>query len=216
MQDNDALVTPYFKTVAIQDDMASKAEGRPIYRDVEVVEVRIAGDRHFSPTFPAGAMWRRVDGEEVTYAERWPTQYARFKANQEQIATGTPLSELPFLTEARRQELRALKIYTAEALASLEGKNLNALGITGRELKKQAEAYLTNAGGSAQTVALAAEVEALKAEIAAMRAMPESGEEPDEREALKAEIASITGTRPRGNPSVETLRDALNELKASA
>ena len=212
MQNNDALTVPFFKNLAMMDEVASKEAGRPIYRDLEVVEVRIAGDRNYAPVFPAHSMWQRIDGNEVTYAERWPDAYARFKAGSEQVAAGTPLSELPFLTEAKRQELRALKVYTAEALASLDGKNLTALGTTGREMKNQAAAYLETAGKSAGAVALAAEVEALRAELAAIR-----GEAPDgEKESLKAQIAEISGQRPRGNPSVETLREMLADLKAVA
>lgn len=217
MQNNDSLVVPFFKAIAIQDTNASKKAGRPIFKDMEVVEIRIAGDRNFAPTFPAQSMWKRIDGEEISYAERWPDAYARFKAGQEQVAFGTPLSELPFLTEAKRMELRGLKVYTAEALASLDGKNLSNLGSMGREMKTQAETYLARAAGSSQEIALAAEVEALKARIAELSqggiAVPPQG---DERESLKTEIAELTGNRPRGNPSIDTLREMLADLKASA
>lgn len=221
MQDNDALIVPFFKTVPMQNEQASRAAGRPIFKDMEVVEIRIAGDRNFAPIYPAHSMWKRVNGIEITYAQRFEKAYERFTAGKEQIADGTPLSELPFLTEAKRAELRALKVYTAEALASLDGKNLTNLGGQGREMKNQAIAYLERAGGSAGSVALAAEVEALRAELASLRAgedvAPIDMPEPDsEKEALKAQIADLTGSRPRGNPSVETLRDMLAELKVSA
>lgn len=209
MQNNDSLVVPFFKSIAIEDVMASKAAGRPIYTDQEVVEIRIAGDRNYSAVVPASSMWRRIDGEEVTYAQRWPEAYARFKAGKEAIADGTPLSELPFLSEAKRAELRGLRVYTAEALASLDGKNLSALGANGREMKRQAETYLAKAAGSANDAALAAEVEELRARVAEMQA-----DGSDEKEGLKAQIAAISGSRPRGNPSVETLRDMLADLKA--
>lgn len=213
MQNNDALIVPFFKTVAQEDIKASKAAGRPIFKDVEVVEVRIAGDRNFAPVFPAHAMWKRIDGEEITYAERFKDAYERFAAGKEQIADGTPLSELPFLTEAKRAELRALKVYTAEALAALDGKNLTNLGGTGRELKNQAIAFLEKATGTAGSVALAAEVEALKAELAELRGGNAPEDPDDEKETLKAQIASITGQRPKGNPGVETLRDMLADLQ---
>ena len=219
MQSNDALTVPFFKNMPQHDENASKLAGRPIYRDMEVVEVRIAGDRNFAPVFPAHAMWMRVDGEEITYAQRWADAYERFTQNREQVAEGTPLSELPFLTEAKRAELRALKVYTAEALASLDGKNLKALGDMGREMKNQATAYLEKAGGSAGTVALAAEVEQLRAELAAMRGdTPPTTDyaEAQEKEDLKVQIAALAGSRPKGNPSVETLREMLADLKVSA
>jgi len=212
---NESLTVPFFKTVAIQDDAASKREGRPIFTELEIVEVRIAGDRNYNPVFPAHAMWMRVDGQEVTYAERWPDEYARFKANSVQVASGTPLSELPFLTEAKRAELRGVKVYTAEALASLDGKNLTALGVTGREMKNQAQAYLDRAGASAGSVAMAAELDDLRAQMAALQAtagLPVDGE----KEALKSQIAELTGARPKGNPSLETLREMLSDLKQAA
>lgn len=222
MQNNDALTVPFFKTVASEDANASKKAGRPIFKDMEVVEVRIAGDRNFAPVFPAHAMWKRIDGEEITYAQRFKDAYALFTAGKEQVAAGTPLSELPFLTEAKRAELRALKIYTAEALASLDGKNLTALGGEGRDLKNQAMAYLEKSGGTASTVALTAEVEALKAQLAEMQSVDAAmdtipaADEDGEKEALKAMIAEATGSRPRGNPSIETLREMAADLTESA
>ncbi|MDZ7906523.1 MAG: hypothetical protein U5N55_12685 [Cypionkella sp.] len=217
MQNNDALTVPFFYTIAKQDFAASKEAGRPIYKDVEVVEVRIAGDRNYTLVAPAHSMWLRVDGEERTYADRWPDAYARFKAGAAQIATGTPLSELPFLSEAKRAELRGVKVYTAEALASLDGKNLTALGTTGRQMKNQAQAYLDAAGSTAGTVALAAEVEALRAELAALRDVSDlSGHSDQEKESLKEQIEALTGQRPRGNPSVKTLQETLDELKRAA
>lgn len=222
MQDNEALVVPFFKSVATEDVAASKAAGRPIFKDEEHVEIRIAGERHFSPVFPAHSMWKRINGEEVTYAERFSDAYERFAAGKDQIAVGTPLSELTFLTEAKRAELRALKVYTAEALASLDGKNLKNLGANGREMKNQALAYLEKATDSAGTVALAAEVESLKAQLAAVQAGPIDAamdvpvSDDGEKEALKSQITDLTGSRPKGNPSVETLREMLGDLKESA
>lgn len=222
MQKNDALVVPFFSNMAIHDPVASKREGRPIYRDVEVVQYRIAGERNYAPTIPAHDMWRRIDGEEVTHAMRWPEEYARFKAGQDQVASGTPLSELPFLTEAKRQELRGLKVYTAEALASLDGKNLTNLGHGGRELKDKATAYLAAASNSAGSTAMAEELADLRRRLAEMQAersvpsVPIDDTEASEKESLKAQIAELTGARPRGNPSVDSLREMLADLTAKA
>ena len=209
MQNNDALVVPRFHNVAAEDEAASRAAGRPIFKDQERVEIRIAGDRNYTHVVPAHSMWQRINGEEITYAQRWPDAYARFKAGKAAVADGTPISELPFLSEARREELRRLGVVTAEALASLDGKNLSTLGAQGREWKTQATAYLARAASGAPDAALAAEVEELRARVAEMQA--DSGAE---KEALKAQIAEISGARPRGNPSIETLRDMLADLKA--
>ena len=45
---------------------------------------------------------------------------------------------LPFLTEASRAELRALNIYTVEALAAIDGQELKNLGHGGRDMKNKA------------------------------------------------------------------------------
>lgn len=228
MQDNLSLVVPFFRSEPFQDIEASQREGRPIFREREICEMRIAGDRNFRPVVPAHDMWTRIDGEEVTYAQRFSDAYARFKENREQIAVGTPLSELPFLTESKRAELRALNVHTAEALASLDGKPLSNLGMQGRELKTQATAYLENATGSAASTAMAKELALLRAELAEMKAggapdydvIPEPevavADDADEREELKVQIQTLTGQRPRGNPSVATLKETLADLQQDA
>ena len=79
MQQNQSLVVPFFKAEAVMNPVKSKAAGRPIYDDLEVCEIRMAGERNYVPVVPAHSMWQRVDGEEVAYAMRWPEEYARFK-----------------------------------------------------------------------------------------------------------------------------------------
>lgn len=212
---SDSQVVPFFKTVTQEDVAASKAEGRPIFKEMEVVEIRIAGDRNYAPVFPAHDIWVSDHGEPMTYAERFKDAYARFAEGREQVADGTPLSELPFLTEAKRATLRALKIYTAEALAGLNDNKIKSLGGDGHELKAQADAYLKAAKGGAQANAMAAEIETLRAQVAELSGKGDAPED-GEKEALKAQIADLTGSRPRGNPSVETLREMLSDLKESA
>lgn len=227
MAEDNILVTPYFKTIPMQDAKRTRLEGRPCFRDEVFVEIRIAGDRNYAPSFPALSMWKRVDGEEITYAERWPEQFRKFKEGQHQTAIGTPLSELPFLTEAKRSELRALKIYTAEALAALEGRNLKALGMEANKLKQQAKTYMENARGSADVVRMAEEMTALRQQIEELKAAgmpivrpvdPETPEGFDtwEDDLLKEFIAEKTGAKPRGNPSHDTLVSLARELESEA
>jgi hypothetical protein len=226
--DKNPLITPFFFNAAVEIKALSKEKGRPIYKDVEMVQIRIAGDRHYSPKFPAKSMWRREDGVEHTYADRWPEQYARFQADQEQVVDGTPLSELPFLTEAKRAELRGLRVYTAEALAAIEGKNLKNLGMEANSLKQQAKAYIDKAGNFADTAKMIDEINSLKQQIEEMKAdavhQPVEPAKPDvpsntfdgwSPDQLKEYIAEKTGSKPRGNPSPETLLSMAMELEES-
>lgn len=226
MAEENVLVTPYFKVIAVQDMKASREANRPIFRDEEYVEIRIAGDRNYAPCFPALSMWKRVDGFDVSYAERWPDQYRKFKEGRDQTAIGTPLSELTFLTEAKRAELRALKIYTAEALAGLEGRNLKALGMEANKLKSQAKAYLDKARGSADVSRMAETIAMLQSQIDELKAakMPlvrSVGEDAEEFEdwdddRLKDYILQKSGAKPHGNSAHETLVSMARELESAA
>src|SRR5262249_21372308 len=149
----------------------------PIFKDMECVEIRMAANKQTVAVFPAHDTWKWdvIDGinQPITYAMRFPEQYKRFKANEAQAMSGTPLEELPFITQAKRSELKALSIHTAEALASLEGNPLKQLGMGGRELKNQAQAYLDRSTDSAAVTRLAAEVEQLKAALAGYQQAPQ-------------------------------------------
>lgn len=226
MADNDKLIVPVFKNLAIKNEGKTRDAGRPIFDDVEVVEVRIAGNRTNVGVYPAHAFARWItdpttgDQSQQTYAQRWPEQYKRFKEHRQQIAAGTPVDELPFLTAGKRAELKALSIYTAEALAGLDGQELKNLGQGGRDLKNQAIAYLENAAGSADVVRMASEIEELKAQLAAaLQGQPAANASPFasmESDAIKDWIETATGERPKGNPNHATLVKRADEINAAS
>lgn len=217
----DALVVPRFYIHTTENKAKSKDAGRPIFDDMEAVEVRFAANRQTVSVFPAHAICGQIKDEDgdfrpMTYAERWPEQYKRFKAKQQQVAEGTPVDELPFLTQAKRSELKALSIYTAEALAALDGQELKNLGQGGRELKNQAQAYLDKAAGSADVTAMAskiADLERLVAELRADKTSPETSEFASwSSDQIKDWIEEKIGERPRGNPSHATLVKRADEI----
>jgi hypothetical protein len=220
MAANDALVVPRFYIHTTKNDVKSREEGRPIFDDMEVVEVRFAGDRNKVSVFPAHAICGEAQDEDgnthkITYAERWADQYKRFKAKSQQIAAGTPVDELPFLTQAKRSELKALSIYTAEALAALDGQPLKNLGQGGRDMKNQAQAYLDRAAGTADVVKMAAEIDDLRrtvAELQADKVNPGSQFASWSADQIKDWIEEKISERPRGNPSHATLVKRADEI----
>lgn len=170
------LIVPTFRVHVVPNEAASKTAGRPIFDQMEVVELRFAGDRQKVAVFPAheqdpNATREAVEagtvmpGEVVTYAQAYADQYRKFKAQEAQDVSGTPLSEAPFLQENKRRELKALNIHTVEALAALDGTPLKQLGMGGRELKTQAEAYLAKAAGSADVTEMAARIAQLEQQL---------------------------------------------------
>jgi hypothetical protein len=173
VKDPDDSIVAIFKELAVKDEVASLASGRPVYTDAEIVELHYPGSKNWS-AHPATSFshWATdpLTGEQVkvTYAERFQRQYRQFKAHATQTKTGTPLTYAAFLTEARRAELRAQNIYTVEALAHIDGQELKNLGQGGRDMKNAAMEYLAETQKGAVNIQVQAELEALRAMNATM------------------------------------------------
>ena len=167
-KDPDASLIALFKDHAVPNATKTATAGRLICDDMEIVEIRFPGSRAVS-VFPATSFshWAvdpHTGGQKaVTYAERFSRQYQQFKAHSSQTKSGTPLTYATFLTEGRRAELRALNIYTVEALAGVDGQELKNLGHGGREMKNAAMEYLAQSDNRAPNTQLQAELEALRA-----------------------------------------------------
>lgn len=171
---NENQVVAHFRVHSIPNEAASKKAGRPIYDDIEVCDLRFPANRKTVGTFPANEIFKYDIGpsgmnESITYAMAYSEQYKQFKAGVAQTMSGTPIEELPFLTQGKRLELKALNIYTAEQLAGLDGQPLKQLGMSGRDLKDQAQAYLNAASGSADVTRLASENAQLRDMLAQMQ-----------------------------------------------
>ncbi|MBB4642368.1 hypothetical protein [Rhizorhapis suberifaciens] len=233
----EITITPVFKYIELENVPKSEAAGHLVLETKEVVEVRFAGSKNYSPTFPVDAMYRREGNQVITYAQRWADQFRAFKEGSPQEAMGTPLEMLrPHgVTPEQVSLCKALRIYSIEALHHLEGQQLKSLGMNANKLKDAARAFMasrmTATNALSEIEALKAEIEKLKAAQAVSTLPPVQDMKPEEIEAvvkaaddafadmsedeLKGEIAKITGTRPRGNPSRATLVSSLEELLAA-
>jgi len=231
-RDPDEALVAIFKNYAIPNEAKSAAAGRLVCDDVEMCEIRFPGRRDWQP-FPATAFshWTtdlNTGGQrKVTYAERFPRQYRQFKEQAVQTKSGTPLTHAPFLTEARRAELRALNIYTVEALAQLDGQELKNLGAGGRDLKNAAQEYMEETkqrGISLQAeqelVALRARNQVLEDDNAALKqkALINGSAEFDDMsdEQLRDFIKTHSGHTPQGNLNRKTLLRMATDVKPKA
>src|SRR5262245_26791988 len=218
MTGTDEDLVPLFRHLAIKNDAKSREAGRPIFDDVEIVEIRKPGAKDWQP-YPATALshWDNdiFTGEQkpVTYAERFKRQYQQFKLQVAQTKSGTPLAEVKFLTEARRAELRALNIYTVEQLANIDGQELKNLGPGGRDMKNQAADYIAECQQLAPSLARQAQIEAdlakAQAELEALRLKNSESADSQFDEMSNLQIKDLiekeSGVRPLGNPSRKTL-----------
>lgn len=188
----------------------------------ECVKVQIAGDTRFGPVFRASDMWLRDGLQEVTYKDRWPDQYAQFKGDRTQVADGTALEEAPFLNPSRIADLRQLKIYSLEALATLDDRNIPRLSGKGYELKQMAQEFLAkrqSEGANGKVAAMQRELEELRAMVQAQANQPVVNTDPyagKTDDDLKVMIADRFGKRPVGQPSRATLISMLAESNVAA
>ena len=229
---NGAVVI--FKNHAILNPAKTALAGRPIHDDIEVAEVRFPGMRD-TRVLPAVAHAEWITDPEtgglvsITYAERYARQYRQFKEGQTQTKSGTPLAYAPFLTEARRAELRALNILTVEMLAELDGQPLKNLGLGGREMKNKAEQYIAESQQKVPDIQLAAEVEALRlkndvleTDLKMLREKAQSSEKADNlfdemtTDQIKDFIATHTGHAPQGQLNRKVLVRMASEARPSA
>lgn len=150
---------PRFHMKAVKNEFRSAAEGRPIFDNMEYVEIHIPGDRMTQVD-------RRVKPEDRT---RWPEAYAAFKEERAQVADGLPLETWAGLDRAQVEELKHFRIHTVEQLAGLSDEQVTNIGMGGRALRDAASRFLQTMEGAAPTEKLAAEVASKDAMIADLK-----------------------------------------------
>jgi hypothetical protein len=223
-RDPDENLVVQFRHLPMENATRTLKEGRPIFDDVEMCEIRVPGSRD-TKYFPSTTFshWETdpLTGAQrkITYAERFPRQYQQFKARAAQTVTGTPLEFALFLTDGRRAELRAQNVYTIEALATIEGNELKNLGPGGREMKNRAMKFIEDAKARAPDSEMMAQLEAMRARNAVLEednkllqsrvagndaAFDDMSDMTDEQ--LRDYIVSATGRELHGNLPRKTLQ----------
>jgi hypothetical protein len=194
---NQNLVVATFYTDAVEIPGKSRDEGRPIFEDKEMCKIQFVGDKDREYHFPANEVCKPADnrGPALTYATRYAKEYALFKAGEDQSVSGTPLTELAFLSKANVAELKGLNIKSAEALAALPANLSKRLGMQGNTWKMQAQTYLERAKGSSADAKLIAEIAKRDDEMATMRAQLDALLAGKPAEAV-AEVAALTEPSP--------------------
>lgn len=187
-----------FEETTARNEAASAEAGRPIFDKVLLATVLVPGSRQeavheIERSFVDGSVRRR----DAT-AQRFEKQLAAFRASHaSRDLTGTPVEQWPSLDVRQIAELRALGVFTVEALAALSDAGLQRLGPGGRVLQDKAVAWLEAAKGSAHAEHLAVELARRDAEIARL-----SGQ--------VAELAALLEerTRPDRSGSATAIQEA--------
>ncbi len=155
----DETCFPRFFIEAVENPIASQQAGRPIWNDVEMVEVN----------FPGNNLTKWVGRVTDEHRERWPEHYRRFKAQEEQRPDGMPIEEWPMVTRAQVRELKALEMHTVEQIAAMSEIAIQRIGMGARDLKQKAQAYLAELDGVSTIRQTIEENERLKTQVAAQQ-----------------------------------------------
>jgi hypothetical protein len=156
-----AVARFYMRTV---EDKAKSAEaGRPIHKSAEYVEIRVPGDRSLVHDVPV----------QDKHRQRFPREWAAFKAGDREQIVGTPLAMWPRISAPQVEDLKHLKIRTVEELAAVTDAHLQALGTGARMLRDEAAAFLEAAKGTAPIAKMQAALTERDEKIAALQTQME-------------------------------------------
>jgi hypothetical protein len=132
---DDRLHVRFF-TKPTLNQFRTELEGRPIYEDLEYIEIWIPGDKSNINVRPI----------QLDDKMRFKKRYDDWKAGVSK-QTGTPLKLMPFLSESAVEELAYFRITTVEQLANVADSTVqNMHGLTG--YKRQAQEYLDTQNNS--------------------------------------------------------------------
>lgn len=170
--DDKLFVRFYMKPV--KNEEKSLEAGRTIMEDHVYINIKLPGDKH-------------NDVNRIAFPEdfvRFPLHYERFRKGMEQVV-GTPLTALPFLTEAQVEEYRSVFIRTVEQLAGLP--DVQAQKMLGSiSHKQQAQVWLDSFKGAerlrqeyeADKAKMAEQMAAMQEQLAKLTAIQDSAKTP--------------------------------------
>jgi hypothetical protein len=193
-------VRPRFYLEPVQDELASAREGRPIFREVERVEIFLPGNPWTMP----------VHNVTDEHRQRWSREYEAFRQGLEPIVDGTPIAEWPILNRAQVMELQALQIMSVEEVAALSDTACQrAMGLMA--LRSKARAYLDDAQAVALTEQLSKENENLRSEQASLkRQVEELGE------LVNRLHGELMGMKNAPNPIAAAIPGMADPMQAAA
>lgn len=150
--DKNLVVKFYLE--ALKDEAKSVEEGRPIFSDVEMVEIRVRGDRN-------NIVVRQARDDD---RRRFRDAYVAFKDNKEIELTGTPLKEWPLISKSLVEELKYFGFYTVEQLSMASDSVCSKMAGL-QTFKQKAILWLEMSKGGAPLEQQAAEIADLKVKL---------------------------------------------------
>lgn len=147
-----ALAVRFFRSPQ-KDEGKSSKEGRPIFVDTDMIEIRVRGDRNNIIIKPV------TDEIRARFRGAWEA----FSRGQNSAVEGTPLAEWPSMGAAMAEELKFLGFVTVEQLAQAnDAVCAKVPGLTG--MKQKARVFLDFSKGAAPLEQLQARMEEMESQ----------------------------------------------------
>jgi hypothetical protein len=132
-----ALLVKFF-TAPLKNEERSTEEGRPIFDDVDMIEIRVRGTKDNIVQRPV-----RADDKQ-RFRDAWRAHQDGEKA----VQSGTPLAQWPVMSTSQVEEMKYLGFVTVEQIA--EANDGVVSGIAGLQtLKNKAKAFIEFSKGAA-------------------------------------------------------------------
>jgi hypothetical protein len=152
-----------FYLVPKKNEALSAEKGMAVFEDKEYIELIAAGNSTNIIRRPVYEADKRMYRQE----------YALFKEGDAEQIVGTRLTEVPWITRSQVEELMYRKIRTLEGLADVADHDCNVPGML--DLRRKAQAWLEKAKEAAPFTAMQAEMDAMRKELAALKASQGEG-----------------------------------------
>lgn len=147
-----------FYREAIKNETKSVEAGRPIFDEVDLIKIMFPGQRD--------TVVARVNEH---YKYRFAAQWDRYSRGMDQSSSGTPLSQLGWMSMAQIAEYKALNCHTIEQLVGMpDAAAQRFMGYHG--IKQRAQQYLDMAKGLAPLTAMEEQLQKRDAQIAELEA----------------------------------------------
>ena len=172
---------PRFYTRQVEHKAKSLEAGRPIFVDVDYVEIRIAGDNK-------NVIDRKVSQKDIN---RWPREYKKFKEGVSDHLEGTPIDQWTSISASRAKELQAVNVFTVEQLSQVSDSSLGMIGMDGRSLRTRAQAFIKQSKEQGFAERVAYENQILKDDIEFLKS--KIGPLLDRLDTMEKELNSLKG-----------------------
>jgi hypothetical protein len=171
------LFVIFYKDV-IKNEVKSTEAGRPVFDEIDLIKIITPGSRD---SF--------VGDATEQYQQRFPQQWARYKAGKSQELSGTPLNQLPWLGIGQIAEFNSVGCHTVEQLVGMPD-SISQKFMGHHAIKLRAQNYLAAAKEAAPTLKMEAELKKRDEEMAQLKQTVE---------ALSAQLAAAKkATAPKG------------------